>query len=105
MAVGDKFRVTLVGSLHAQTINTVLYYREATHVMGTPAIGLAAIVDSSVAANLLTWQSQEYTYLHTIAQKFDPPPSELPAVANTATGIGGGGAQSLPTAIAATITK
>lgn len=105
MAVGDKYRATIVGTLHGQTINTVLYYRESTNADAFGALGLATLVDNNIAANLVNWQAQEYTYLYTSVQKFDPPPTMLPVVVATSTGNGGGGVQSLPSSVCATITK
>jgi len=106
MAMNDRFRATIVGSLHGQTINTVLFYIQSfdNGVTSTPEIGLAAQV-GILASGLLAEQSVEYTYLQTVVQRFVPVPPRVPIVDASLTGTGSITGDSLPCYCCATITK
>jgi len=106
MAVGDIFRVTIVGSLHSQVINTVLHYRQEfdSGISTTPEVGLAAQVNV-IAQNLLAEQSAEFAYQFTMAQYILAAPPRNPVVDLSGAGVGSIAGDSLPAYCCATITK
>lgn len=105
MAVNDIYRVTIVGNLHGQDIQTVLHYRESVTAGANGQPSLAAAVDAAFAANVLTVISSEYTYELTLAQKIYPGIPQFPTANGTGTGTGGVGGGSLPTTVTAVVKK
>lgn len=105
MAVGDVLQVTVLGTLHGQTIQNVLHYYESTSGAGNNAVGLAQTAGSSVGGTFRTNLAAEYTYQGTMAQKIWPLPKTLSATDTTAAGAGDIASNSLPSSVAATITK
>jgi len=106
VALADRFRCTIVGSLHGQVINTVLYYIQSfdNGVTSTPEIGLSEQV-AILASGMLAEQSAEYSYTHTMVQRFVPVPPRVPVVHTALAGVGSVAGDSLPSYCCATITK
>lgn len=105
MAVGDLLTVTIVGRLHGQTTNYVLNYRETVTGMGNQSVELCAAIDLTIADKFRAWASDEWTYLYTQVQKFFPLPLTAYVVANGSAGSGAIAENSMPTEVAAVITK
>lgn len=105
MAVDDIYRCTIVGQLHGQTMNNVLFYREATSAGANGQTALASALDSKYATNILPRQSDEYTYKGALVQRFSPGTPLVATLNSTNTGAGGIVGNSLPTSSAAVIKK
>jgi len=105
MAVGDFYRVTIVGELHGQLIETVLHYRESVSAGAGGASVLATEMDLAFAAEVLPILSGEFTYEQTPVQKFKPAPPEMAVAVNTGSGNGGVAESSLPSSSCAVVKK
>jgi len=108
MATNDIHRVVIEGTLHAQTVQTVLHYLTTVDTGLSPvaqATALAARVAAIVVPQLKSIQSAEYAHTRIIVQKIFPLPPRLPIINTTALGAGSVAGSSLPCADCAVITK
>lgn len=103
--IDDYFRATIVGRLHGQETNTVLHYRETATGAGDASALLAFAVDAAIGVAMRAWASEEWTYGYTMVQKFDPSPVLMAAINSENTGPGDVTGSSLPSSVAAVITK
>jgi len=105
MAIGDIYKVVMEGRLHGQTILNTLHYAVSIAGAGNEPSALTGLVETEIVVPLKIFWSMEYEYRRTVAQKINPLPVAAAYASNALAGFGGVAEDSLPTSVAATITK
>lgn len=104
MAINDRYRLTVIGSLHGQTIMNVLHYNVIT-LGANPDASMAPAWLTANKAKWLACHSNEYTMESILVQKIHPAPTSLAVQTAVAAGVGTVAQNSLPTSVAAVLTK
>lgn len=105
MAVGDKYRVNMIGSLFGQLIEYTFHYIEDVSAGAAGDNALATAFDSGPALSLVGVLSHDYTYTGSSAQKYSPLPVTNSIFNGANSQVGGVNAASLPPAVSAVISK
>jgi hypothetical protein len=105
MAIGDLYQLTVMGRCHGQTILNVLHYAITTEVGITQLTDLVTTFRTTCEAHWRACHSAEYTLDGYLAQKIRPLPINASYEEGPLVLAGTGGAQALPTSVAAVLTK
>lgn len=104
MVQGDIAALTVTGVLHGQTVQSVLHYRKINQGAGNE-LALIQAWQTSVKPQYLNCCSAEYEMTQLAAQIVGPGAPEAPFVQPIGFSNGEGSANSLPSSVAACITK
>jgi len=105
MAVNDVLALTVIGSLHGQTVINTMHY---VQVEGVITVGEPLLVAAWIAHCMPDWKavhSVEYSIEGVMAQRILPVPPSVPFLTTTANGPGTVAGDSLPSSVAVTLTK
>lgn len=105
MAVNDIYSVQVLGTLHGQRVQCTLHYRESVTGVGGGSTALASLADASPGNEFRIQLSNEYRYDGCLVQKIWPLPVLESVLDATAAGNGSIVQNSLPSEVAAVITK
>lgn len=104
MAAGDYYRGTVMATLHGQSIQNVFHYRVNTAPGGDQTAAFS-VAFQNIGAAMKEVLSNEWVFVGCVVQKFYPTPPEYAIWNYTGAGAGEVAENSLPTTVAATITK
>jgi len=105
MAVGDIHQVTVVQELHSQTVLNVFHYRITAVGVGNADANLLAAFLAGPWTQMKTALSDELEFVKNISQRILPSPPLVGVDDPTASGNGDVAGGSLPTSVAAVVTK
>lgn len=105
MAVNDIYQVNMVGRLHGQQTINVFHYIETTTPAGSAEAALAQGFGAGVASEVKNAASVEWELEKISVQQIRPLPPLLPVEDASAAGPGAVAGESLPTSVAAVVTK
>jgi hypothetical protein len=105
MAINDIYQLTVAQKLHGQVLLTTAHFRVSTIGTGNAALQMATYFSST---HLPVWKAAlttAWSVTEVFTQKLFPLPPELPNMVNSGAGNGTITEASVPTTVAATITK
>lgn len=105
MSVGDFYDVVLQQQLHGQTILNTFRFLQTAGATGNTSPGLATNFAVSVAAPLLSHQSEDVSQRFLFTTRVDPKPRALTVITDLGGPVGGILGASLPSSVALVFTK